>query len=64
VAQALAAVFQQSPQVRDYVLDEQGHVRRHVHIYVDGRRISDRQRLSDTVLPSSQIYILQALSGG
>jgi hypothetical protein len=39
-------------------------VRRHVHIYVDGRRISDRQRLSDTVLPSSQIYILQALSGG
>jgi len=64
VAQALAAVFQQSPQVRDYVLDEQGHVRRHVHIYVDGRRISDRQRLSDTVLPTSQIYILQALSGG
>jgi sulfur-carrier protein len=64
VAQALAAVFQQSPQVRDYVLDEQGHVRRHVHIYVDGRRISDRARLSDTVLPTSQIYILQALSGG
>jgi sulfur-carrier protein len=64
VAQALAAAFEQSPQVRDYVLDEQGHVRRHVHIYVDGRRISDRQRLSDAVLPTSQIYILQALSGG
>ena len=64
VGQALAAVFAQSPQVRDYVLDEQGHVRRHVHIYVDGRRISDRERLSDAVLPTSQIFVLQALSGG
>jgi hypothetical protein len=64
VAHALAEVFAQSPQVRDYVLDEQGHVRRHVHIYVDGRRIADRERLSDTVSPASEIFVLQALSGG
>jgi hypothetical protein len=64
VAQALAQVFVQAPQVRDYVLDEQGHVRRHVHIYVDGRRIADRERLSDAVLPASEIFVLQALSGG
>jgi len=49
VAQALAAVFAEAPQVRDYVLDEQGHLRRHVHIYVDGRRVADRERLSDSV---------------
>jgi sulfur-carrier protein len=64
VAQALAEVFAQAPQVRDYVLDEQGHVRRHVHIYVDGRRIADRERLSDPVAPASEIFVLQALSGG
>ena len=64
VAQALAAVFAQAPQVRDYVLDEQGHVRKHVHIYVDGQRIVDRERLSDTVQPRSEICVLQALSGG
>jgi hypothetical protein len=64
VAQALAAIFVQAPQVRDYVLDEQGHVRRHVHIYVDGRRIGDRERLSDAVAPGSEIFVLQALSGG
>ena len=64
VAQALTAVFAQSPQARDYVLDEQGHVRRHVHIYVDGSRITDRERLSDAVGPSSEIFVLQALSGG
>ena len=64
VAQALAAVFAEAPQVRDYVLDEQGHVRKHVHIYVDGQRIADRERLSDVVEPRSEICVLQALSGG
>jgi len=64
VAWALAAVFAGAPQVRDYVLDEQGHVRKHVHIYVDGRRITDREGLSDTVTPRSEICVLQALSGG
>jgi molybdopterin converting factor small subunit len=64
VAQALAAVFAESPQVREYVLDEQGHVRKHVAIYVDGERITDRARLTDAVAPASEIYVLQALSGG
>jgi molybdopterin synthase sulfur carrier subunit len=64
VAQALAAVFAEAPQVRDYVLDEQGHVRKHVHIYVDGQRIADREHLTDAVEPRSEICVLQALSGG
>ena len=64
VAQALEAVFARTPQIRDYVLDEQGHVRRHVVIYVDGRRITDRARLSDPVAASGEICVFQALSGG
>ena len=64
VAQALAAVFAETPQVRDYVVDEQGHVRKHVAIYVDGRRIADRMRMSDAVGPQSEICVFQALSGG
>ena len=64
VAQALSAVFAAQPQVRDYVLDEQGHVRKHVHIYVDGARIADRQKLTDPVNADSEICVLQALSGG
>ena len=64
VAQALAAVFADAPQVREYVLDEQGHVRKHVHIYVDGRRIADRISLGDACTPQSEICVLQALSGG
>ena len=64
VAAALDAVFAQAPQVREYVLDEQGHVRKHVAIYVDGTRIVDRARLTDAVAPASEICVLQALSGG
>ena len=64
VAEALTVVFADAPHVRQYVLDEQGHVRKHIHIYVDGRRIADRQRLTDTVRPASEICVLQALSGG
>ena len=64
VAEALAAVFGDAPQVREYVLDEQGHVRKHVHIYVDGQRIADRLNLTDMVTPGSEICVLQALSGG
>lgn len=64
VAQALAAVFADAPAVRDYVLDDQGHLRKHVAIYVDGERIRDRRDLSDAVATAGEIYVLQALSGG
>lgn len=64
VAQALEVIFAETPQVRDYVLDDQGHVRKHVHIYVDGQRILDREHLCDAVEAGSEIFVLQALSGG
>lgn len=64
VGEALAAVFAESPALRGYVLDEQGRVRRHVVIYLDGRRIADRERLSDRVGAAGEICVFQALSGG
>ena len=50
--------------LKSYVLDEQGRLRKHVSIYLDGALIRDRIRLSDAVGPLSEIYVLQALSGG
>jgi sulfur-carrier protein len=64
VGEALAAVFATRPALRGYVLDDQGSVRRHVSIYVNGEPISDRTRLSDKVAPRDEIYVLQALTGG
>ena len=47
-----------------YVLDDQGALRRHVAIYVNGRAIGDRVRLTDPVAADDEIYVFQALSGG
>jgi molybdopterin converting factor small subunit len=64
VGAALAQVFAEQPQARGYVLDEQGHLRKHVVVFVDGRRVRDRKRLSDPVGESSEVYVMQALTGG
>jgi molybdopterin synthase sulfur carrier subunit len=64
VAEILDAVFEHSPRLRGYVLDEQGAVRKHMNVFVDGQQIRDRSGLSDAVEPESEIYIMQALSGG
>ena len=61
---ALDAVFAVHPRLRGYVLDEQGGLRENVVIFIDGRRARDPKRLDDALAPNSQVYILQALSGG
>lgn len=52
------------PGLRSYILDEQGNLRKHVNIFIDGEMIADRRRLSDPFTDNSEIYIMQALSGG
>jgi sulfur-carrier protein len=47
-----------------YVCDERGRLRAHVNLFIEETMIADRQRLSDPVAPDSEVFILQALSGG
>jgi sulfur-carrier protein len=64
VREVLESVFRGNPRARGYVLDEQGAVRPHMVVFVDGRQIRDRQGLSDPVPSDAEIYVAQALSGG
>ena len=64
VRDALDAVFMNRQPLRSYVLDDQGAVRRHVAIYINGEVIRDRTGLSDAVGPQDEIYVFQALTGG
>jgi len=64
VRQSLDRVFESNPQLRGYVLDDQGRLRKHVVVFVDGEMVQDRDGLSDAVGPSSWLYVMQALSGG
>lgn len=60
----LETAFAANPLLRGYVLDEQGHLRENVVIFIDGRRCRERVRLDDPLRPDSTVHILQALSGG
>ena len=61
---ALGALFASRPALRGYILDDQGALRRHVAIYVNGQPARDRVGLSDPLGPRDEIYVFQALSGG
>lgn len=52
------------PGVKSYLLDEQGKLRKHVNIFIDGNMITDREMLGDALTDHSEVYIIQALSGG
>jgi sulfur-carrier protein len=62
--EALEAAFAINPRLRGYVLDEQGHLRQHVAVFIDGLRIVDRMTLNDPLRADSSVHVLQALSGG
>ena len=64
VRDVLAKVFAENPRLKSYVVDEQFGLRRHMGIIVDGEIVQDRKRLSDPVESNSEVYVLQALSGG
>jgi len=64
VRAVLDAVFANSPRLRGYVLDDQGALRHHMIVFVDGQQIVDRTHLTDPVRAGGEIYVMQALSGG
>jgi molybdopterin converting factor small subunit len=64
VGDALAAVFADLPNVRGYVLDDRGGLRKHVCVFADGRRLRRDETLSHPIRPNSELYVMQALSGG
>ncbi len=64
VSEVLKAVNKIAPGFTDYVLDDQGGLRRHVHLSIDNALVVDRKTLSDRVQDGGTVYIFQALSGG
>jgi sulfur-carrier protein len=64
VRSVLVKVFAEHPRLGTYVLDDQGHLRRHMRILVDGLAIKDLEKQSDPVSPTSEVWVMQALSGG
>jgi molybdopterin converting factor small subunit len=60
VGQVLNGLFAKEPGVRNHLIDEDGKIRTHVLVFVDGERAG----LSTPVPEGAEVQVLQAVSGG
>ena len=64
VASALTAAFEAAPALRGYVLDEQGAVRKHVAVFVNGEMVRRDVVLERDLAGADRVMVIQALTGG
>lgn len=64
VAEVLGGLDALHPGILRYLCEDRGGLRKHVNVFVDGELVGDRVGLSDPVRPDSELFIVQALSGG
>ena len=64
VSEAILELDTIYPGLKNYLLEDNGSLRRHVNIYIGNNLINDREKLSDSIREKDEIYILQAMSGG
>jgi sulfur-carrier protein len=64
VRAVLDVVFGEHPRLGTYILDDQGALRKHMRILVNGHAIRDLEKQSDAVRPDDEVWVMQALSGG
>jgi molybdopterin converting factor small subunit len=63
-AEVIEALAREHPGIRDRVLDEQGELRRHVNLFIDGENARFMGGLAARVGSDSDMWIHPALSGG
>ncbi|MGH6637649.1 MAG: MoaD/ThiS family protein [Polaromonas sp.] len=61
---ALDAAFRAAPELRGYVLDDQGAVRKHVAVFVNAQMIANRSELDMALQSDDKVVVIQALTGG
>ncbi|OUT93959.1 MAG: molybdenum cofactor biosynthesis protein MoaD [Flammeovirgaceae bacterium TMED32] len=64
IKEIITAIESIYPGMQDYLLEEDGSLRKHVNIFVRDEMMIDRHSLSDTLTDGDEVLIFQALSGG
>ncbi|MBO0778497.1 MAG: MoaD/ThiS family protein [Ktedonobacteraceae bacterium] len=63
VAQLLALLEQQYPQIWAHLCTEQGYIREHVKIFVNNELITGQHGLQTLLEPGQEVIVLPAISG-
>ena len=60
VAEVLQALEREHPDVKGWILDEQGNIREHINVFVN----KEYGREGTTLGPNDRVHVLTAISGG
>jgi sulfur-carrier protein len=60
VQEVLAALERANPPIAGWVLDEQGRIREHVNVFVNGTQGEERTPVAD----ADRLHVLPAITGG
>lgn len=67
-AGSLRAVLQEAlavaPGLAHYVFDDQGHIRKHVAVFINRQMLSHRGELDQYIASGDKVLVIQALTGG
>ncbi len=64
ISEAIDVIEMHHKGLKDYIVDEKGHLRKHVNIFIGKKLIQDREALKDSIETGDEVYIMQAISGG
>jgi molybdopterin converting factor small subunit len=60
VGEVIRGLEAQHPKLRGWILDEQGRVRQHVNVFVNGERMAEHAGVG----PADRLHVLASISGG
>lgn len=52
------------PGLSSYLLEDNGVIRKHVNVFLDGILVENKNNMNQSLEGVSEVFILQALSGG
>jgi molybdopterin synthase sulfur carrier subunit len=64
LGEVLNSYFAGNERARGYVLEDDGRLRKHMAVFIDGQQIEDRDTLSDSISANAVVDVVQSLSGG
>ncbi|MEE9593152.1 MAG: MoaD/ThiS family protein [Thermoplasmata archaeon] len=64
LAEVLGGLNAQFPGLRERLVDDQGKVRRFVHVFVNGESVHPLEPEAVTLQPGDQVHILPSVAGG